>query len=166
MLPPILTHSYLLPPTPTYFHLLAPTPTYSHPIPHIPIHSHSLSPTSTHFLPTRTHFQPFHPFSLMFIPLLLVYYPSPPMCNLSHPFPVDIQILSPNPTRHLPFQPIFSPCVLHADTNFNVNLFFLLFWVLFRKQLITLGLTTTFVYFQDIFCSLKILPQWGEYINL
>ena len=81
------------------------------------------------------------------------------MRSLSRPFPVHIHTLSPNLTHHLPFQPTFSPCDLRAYTNFKVNLFFLLFSVLPRKQLITLGLTTTFVYFQEIFCSLKILIQ-------
>ena len=37
------------------------------------------------------------------------------MYSLCHPFPVHIQILSPNPTHHLPFQPIFSPSVLRAS---------------------------------------------------
>ena len=54
---------------------------------------------------------------------------------------------------------MFSPCVLRAYINFNVNLFFLLFSVLFQKQLITLGLTTAFAYFQEIFCLLKIRIQ-------
>ena len=61
---------------------------------------------------------------------------------------------------------MFSRCILRAYINFNVNLFFLLFSILFRKQLITLGLTTTFVYFQETFCSLKVVIQSGEYINV
>ena len=121
-LSPTPTNSYLLPPTPTHSNLFPPTPIYSHPLPHIPIHSHSLPPTSTNFLPTDTHLQP-----LTFRPLLLVLNPPPSMCSLSHPFPVHIQILSPNPAHNSPFQPIFSPCVLRAHTNFNVNLFCLLF---------------------------------------
>ena len=36
------------------------------------------------------------------------------MFSLSNLCPVHIQILSPNPTHHQPFQPIFSPCVLPA----------------------------------------------------
>ena len=46
------------------------------------------------------------------------------MCSLSHPCPVHIQILSPNPTPHLRFKPIFSRCILRAYITFNVNLFF------------------------------------------
>ena len=33
------------------------------------------------------------------------------MKTLSHPFLVHIQMLTPNPTHHLPSQPIFSPCI-------------------------------------------------------
>ena len=61
---------------------------------------------------------------------------------------------------------MFSRCILRAYINFNVNLFFLLFSILFRKQLITLGFTTTFAYFQETFCALKVVIQSGEYINV
>ena len=50
----------------------------------------------------------------MFSPPLLFLTLLSPMYMLSHSFPVHIQILSPNPKHHLPFQPIFSPCVLRA----------------------------------------------------
>ena len=64
-------------------------------------------------LSTPTHFHSFsahsHP-----IPFPLILTPFRPMCSLPHPFPVPIQVLSPNPTYHLPLQPIFSPCVLHV----------------------------------------------------
>ena len=69
-------------------------------------------------IPTPIHSHPltliFNPLPLMFSPFLLILNPPPPMCSLSHPFPVHIQIVSPNPIYHLPFQPKFSPCVLHA----------------------------------------------------
>ena len=117
-LPPTPTHSYLLPPIPTHFHLLTSTLINSHPLPLTPTHCYSFLTQSHSFSTTPTH-------------------SSPPMCTFSHPFPVHIQILSPNSTHHLPFQLIFSPCALRAYTNFNVSLFFLLFSVLFRKQLIT-----------------------------
>ena len=173
------THSYSLLPTPTHSYSLISTSIYSHQLPLIPIHSHLLPSTPTHSYPialTPTHFHSFlthsHSFSatstqpLMFSLLLLILNPPQLMCSLSHPFPVHIQILSPNPTHHLQFQPIFSPCVLCAYISFNVSLFFLMFSDLSRKQLITLGLTTTFAHFQEIFCSLKILIQWGKYINV
>ena len=82
----------MLLPTPTY---LQPTPIYFH---SSSAHSHSFSAHS-------------HPLPLKFIPVLLILSALSPICILSHPFPVHIQILSPNPTHHLPFQPIFSPCV-------------------------------------------------------
>ena len=128
MLPPTPTHSHPLPPTSIYFHLLPFTPPHSHVFPFFPSHS--------------------HPLPFMFSPLLRISKPLTPMHSLSHPFPAHIQILLPNQTHHLPFQPMFSRCILRAYINFNVNLFFLLFSILFRKQLITLGLTTAFVYFQ------------------
>ena len=152
---PTSIHSHPLPLTPTYSHQLPPTPTYSHLLPPTPTHFHIFPSTRTHSHPLPLIFYPLthmfnysHPLPLTFSPLLLVLNPPPSMCSLSHPFPVHIQILSPNPAHNSPFQPIFSPCVLRAHTNFNVNLFCLLFSGFFRKQLITLGLTTTFVYFQ------------------
>ena len=154
-LPPTATHSYPLPPTSIYPHLLLPSSTYSHPSLSTSTHSHTSPSTPTHL----------HPLPLMLSLVILILNIPPPKCSLSHPFPVHIQILSLNPTHRLAFQPIFTPCVLCAYIRFNVNLFFLLFSVLFWKQLITLGLTTIFVYFQ-FFCLLKILIQWGEYINV
>ena len=128
-------------------------------------HLHSLPPTATHSYPLPPSSTYPHLLLLMLSLLILILNIPPPIYSLSHPFPVHIQILSPNPTHCLAFQPIFSPCVLCAYIRFNVSLFFLLFSVLFWKQLITLGLTTIFVYFQ-FFCLLKILIQWGEYINV
>ena len=155
------THSDSLPPTATNFHLLPSTPIHSHPLPLISILSHLLSPTPIHsqtFPFTPTHWHPFplifshsHPLPFTFSPLLRILKPLTPMHSLSHPFPAHIQILLPNLTHHVPFQPMFSRCILRAYINFNVNLFFLLFSILFRKQLITLGLTTTFVYFKKLF---------------
>ena len=120
-LPPTATHSYPLPPSSIYPHLLLPSPTYSHPLLSTPTHSHT-SPST----PTHPHLLP-----LMLSLLILILNIHPPIYSLSHPFPVHIQILSPNPTHCLAFQPIFSPCVLCAYIRFNVSLFFLLFSVLF-----------------------------------
>ena len=78
--------------------------TNPHPLPSSPItptHSHSFSVHS-------------HSLTLVFSPALLFLTLLSPMYMLSHSFPVHIQILSPNPKHHLPFQPIFSPCVLRA----------------------------------------------------
>ena len=140
------THSPLLP-TPIHCHPLSSTPTEFHSI--LPqyhlfsVHSHPLPLMFSHpFLSTPTHFYSIliqshsfsahsYPLLLLFSSLLLILSPALPMCNLSRPFLVHIQILSPNPTHHLPFQPIFSPCVLRAYVSFNVNLFFLLFSVCF-----------------------------------
>ena len=111
----------MLPPTPTNSHSFPPTSIFSHPPPPIPIHSHPLLLTPIHFhllltSPTYSHAFLAHsyPLPLMFGPLLLDLSPLPPMYSLSYPFPVHIKILSPNLTHHLPFQPIFSPCVLRA----------------------------------------------------
>ena len=153
-LSPIPTHSYPLLPTPTHFHLLPSIPTNFHLFPPTLIYSHPLpssTPTHSHQLPLSLNqltliFSFSHAFSPMFRPLLLIL-------NLTLPCAVSLthfQSLSkyspnqPSPTHHLPFQSMFSPCVLRAYINFNVNLFFLLFSVWFQKQLITLGLTTTF----------------------
>ena len=111
MLPPTPTNSHSFPPTSIFSHPLSSTPTHSHPLSLTPIHFHPLPPT-----PTYSHLFSGHsyPLPLMFGPLLLNLSPLPPMYNLSHPFPVQFQILSPNLRHHLPFQPIFSPCVLRA----------------------------------------------------
>ena len=87
-------HWFILNCAPTPFHLLSPTPTHLEPTA-IYCHSHSFSAHS-------------YPLPLMFIPLLNLI-PLLPMYSLSHPFPVHIQILSPNLTHHLPFLPILSP---------------------------------------------------------
>ena len=142
----------MLPPTPTHFHSSHPLPPislYSHPLPPIhihfhlllstPIHSHTFPSTRTHPLPLLTHSQSFsvirstfqHPPTPThvqpFSPLLIISNPPSTTCSLSCPFPVHIQILSPDPTYQLPFKPIFSPCVLRLHINFNANLFFLVF---------------------------------------
>ena len=101
-------HSHQLSSTVTYSHSLPLTPTYSKLLPPTPTHSLPLPLNSTHFLAY------FHPLPLILNPLLLFLNPSPPTCSLSHPLPVHIQILSPNPTHHLPFKPVFSPCVLRV----------------------------------------------------
>ena len=97
--------------------------------------SHSFLLTPTHFHSFLTHFRSFpahsHPLPLMFSSLLLILNRPLPMCSLSHLFSVHIQILSPNPNHHLQLEPMFSPSVLHAYISFNINLFFLLFSVLF-----------------------------------
>ena len=75
-----------------------------------------LPSTPTHFNSFLTHPHSFsghsYPLPLICSPLLLILFPLPPMCSLSHPFPLHIQVFSPSPAHHLPFQPIFSPCVL------------------------------------------------------
>ena len=98
----------------------------SHPLLSTPIHVHSFSVYS-------------HPPPLMFSGPLLILSPPLHTCSLSHLFPVHIQILLPNLIHHLPFQALFSLCVLRAYVIFNVNLCFFLFSVLFQKRLITLG---------------------------
>ena len=80
----------------------------SHSLPYSPTHVHSFL-THSHSFSAHSHSLP-----LMFSSLLLILNPLPPMCSLFHSFPVHIQILSPNPTHHLPFQPIFGSCVLRA----------------------------------------------------
>ena len=122
--------------------------------------SHSFLLTPTHFHSFLTHFHSFpahsHPLPVMFSSLLLILNWLLPMCSFSHLFSVHIQILSPNPNHHLQLEPMFSPSVLHAYISFNINLFFLLFSVLFWKQHITLGLlTTTFAYFKEFFVHQK-----------
>ena len=134
-------YSNSLRPTPTHFHLLSSTLIHSHSLPFIPILSHLLLPTPihSHTSPsTPTHSHPFplifshsHPLPFMFSRLLCIKNPPTPMHSLPHPFPAYIQIIIPNPTHHLPFQPIFGSCILRAYINLNVNLFFLLFLVLF-----------------------------------
>ena len=90
----------------------------SHPLPCTPTHSHQLPFTPTHFYSFLTHSYSFSalsdPLPLMFSSLLLILNTPMTMSSLSRPFPVHMQILTPNPTHHLPFQPIFSPCILHA----------------------------------------------------
>ena len=79
------------------------------------LHSHSLPSTLTHFYLFLTHSYSFpaffHPLPLMFSSLLLILNPPPTVCRLSHPFPVHIQILTPNRIHHLPLQPKFSPFI-------------------------------------------------------
>ena len=70
-------------------------------LPPTPTHSHSFSAHS-------------HPLPLMFGPILLNLSPLSPMYSLSYQFQIHNQILSLNPTHHLLFQPLFSPCVLCA----------------------------------------------------
>ena len=87
-------------------------PTHSHPLPSTLTHSHSFG-AHCNLLPlVLAHSHSFsahsYPLPLMFIPLLNLI-PLLPMYSLSHPFPVHIQILSPNLTHHLPFLPILSP---------------------------------------------------------
>ena len=89
------THSYALPCTLPPLPL---TPIYSHPFllifnPLLLI-SGFFPPTPTHVQLTPTHFKP-----------------PPTVCRLSHPFPVHIQILTPNRIHHLPLQPKFSPFI-------------------------------------------------------
>ena len=107
MFPPTLIHSQPLPSTFTYSHPLpstpTPSPTYSH---SFAVHSH-LFPLF--FNPPLSFSAHCHPFPFIFSPLLLILSPFPHMYSLSHPFPVHIQILSPNSTYHLPFQPMFIP---------------------------------------------------------
>ena len=86
---------------PTHSHALPPTPIYSHPLLLIfyplPFIFGSFTPTHTHVYVIATLFKP-----------------TPNYVQTLAPFPVHIQILKPNPTHHLPFQPIFSPCILRA----------------------------------------------------
>ena len=91
--------SHSEPSTPTHSYSFA---AYWHLFPLVLAYSHSFSPHS-------------YPLPLMFNPLLLNLSPFLPMYSLSHPFPVHTQILSPNPTHYLPFQPIFSLCVSRAN---------------------------------------------------
>ena len=83
----------------------------SHPLPCTPIYSHPLllifnplplifgssPPTPTHLYLSPTHLKPM-----------------PDHLQTLLAFPMHIQMLIPNPTQHLPFQPIFSPCILRA----------------------------------------------------
>ena len=89
-----------------------------------------LNGANTHFHPLPLTLINPHPFSLVYRPLPFIptlFQPTPthvqttrthfkPICSLSHPLLVHIQILSPNPSLYLRFQPIFSPCVLDAYT--------------------------------------------------
>ena len=126
------TQSHSPPPTPTHFHLLSSTPPYSH----------QLLSTTTHFDPIALISSPllsiitlFSPLQLIFSPLLLTptlvlpspiqFKPTPAMYSLFHSFPVHIQILSPNPTYHLLFQPIFRACVLRAYLPYILRLTYL-----------------------------------------
>ena len=96
MLPPIPTKSPPFKLTHTYPHS---PPTHSHLLPHIfdqlPLIFSTFWPTPTHVYPSPTRLLP-------------------PKCSLYHPFPVNIQVFSPSPNHHLPFQSILSPCVLRA----------------------------------------------------
>ena len=87
-------------------------------LPSTPTHSYSFG-AHCHLFPlvlSHSHSFSAHSYSLprMFTPFLLNLSPLLPVCSLSYPFPVHIQKTSPNPTHHLPFQPIFSSCVLRA----------------------------------------------------
>ena len=77
---------------------------------HAPTHSHLLISTTTNFHSFLTNYHSFlaysHPLPLMFLTVVLILSPPSSIRSFSHPFPVHIQILSSNPTHHLPFQPI------------------------------------------------------------
>ena len=160
LLPSTLSQSHTLSSTPTYPHSLPSTFTYSHPLAPNPTHSYPPLPTLTLSYPlpplpsTPTHFQSFliysHSFSahshslpLMFNPLLLILSPLPPMCSLSHSFSVRIQIVSPNPTHHLPFQPylvpvFYVPIILCSENAFKRKKVLLLFMIIRKKFFFTL----------------------------
>ena len=155
----IPTHSNPLLPTITYSHPLLPTSTYSYSLPSSPYYT---QPLPLIFNPLKLILSHSRPLPLMFSSLLLFWNPYQPMRSIFHPFPVHVQIFSSHSTHYLPFQPIFSPFILVPASVFRSILSFLLFLVLFRKQLITLGLTTTFAYFQESFCSPISLLQKGN----
>ena len=159
LLPSTLSQSHTLSSTPTYSHSLPSTFTYSHPLAPNPTHSCPPlpSPIHSHLLPSLpsfpSHFQSFliysHSFSahshslpLMFNPLLLILSPLPPMCSLSHSFSVRIQIVSPNPTHHLPFQPylvpvFYVPIILCSENTFKRKMVLLLFMIIGKKLFFT-----------------------------
>ena len=103
---------------PTYSHPLPPTLIHSHPLPFTPTRFHLFAAHCNLFPLSLAHSHSFsahcYPLPHMFSPLLLSLSSLPPMYSLSHPFPVHIQILSPNPIHKLPIQAISSPCVLRA----------------------------------------------------
>ena len=119
-------------------HPLPFTPIQSHPLPSTHTNSHLLPPTLANsqsfvanchlFLLFLAHSHSFsvhsYPLPLMFSPLLLNLSSLPPMYSLSYPFPVHIQILSPNTTHHPPFQPIFRRAyVLYVPVHLRAFVF-------------------------------------------
>ena len=80
----------MLPPTPSHSNSFL---SHFHLFPLFSAHVHSFSPHS-YALP------------LMFSPVLFILSPLPPINSFSHPFKVHIQIIPPNPTQHLIFQPV------------------------------------------------------------
>ena len=131
-------HSHLLLPNLTNFHLLLSTCTHSYLFSRTPLHSHPLPLTLAHCHPfftyshsfsvTPTHSTHAQPTSIYVIPIPAQVQP---LSSISSPYPNTLTQSNSSLTN-----PIFSPCVLHVYTNFNVNLFFLLFSVFFQKQLI------------------------------
>ena len=106
-------------------HSLAPNNIHPHP----PTYSHQLLSTTTHFDPIEANSSSFsvHCYSLplSFCPLVFSLKPLLPMYCLFYSFPVNIQILSPNPTHHLLFQPIFRACFLRAYVPYVLRLTYL-----------------------------------------